>query len=189
MICKWSSKGKGSTSATQAVLNSANISSIQSTDIAGGIVGHCRVDGAFTNYTSGRETYSAFCKINNCINYGAIGATSSGGLIGEMELGKHGYEYVGRITIENSFWLYDIVNNIGNESHLGSAHEDSYKNYCSVNSPSNWFGRNNISCFLNGSSEDVVELLNNWALYNGKTEYKKWKYETIDGFAVPVFDE
>ncbi len=82
------------------------------------------------------------------------------------------------INYNNSYWLYDLVNNIGQESGVGT------DNYIDA-----WYMHDNAGCYLKGSNQDIVTLLNNWVTSNGPTEYKKWKYETIDGFAVPVFDE
>lgn len=77
-------------------------------------------------------------------------------------------------------WLYDVANNIGQEYAV-----ENNKSYDTTH----WYSRTTSGCFLQGNSTDIVSLLNNWVATNsGTVTYKRWKYETIDGYACPVLE-
>ena len=138
---------------TLYVENNLNVGNLKGSSAVGGILG-------YLDYYRGY----CYCHLNNSVNY------STGGLVGIVE---------DIDDCKGGYWLYDIVNNIGQEDGIGG-------NYTNIDS---WFNRNSSACFIKGT-DDLVEQLNSWVSSNsGEYTYKKWKYETVDGYACPVFDE
>lgn len=140
-----------------------------SSSCAGGIVGYL-YNIAGTYY--GTSTTSLY----NCINYSNISATELlGGLVGG---GRYSHNSDSEVVIENSYWLFDIVSNVGLESGFG----------IDVGVTGSYFTRSSSSCILI-TGYDLVSSLNDWinntADYN---KYRLWIYETIDGFACPDFE-
>ncbi len=140
----------------------------------GGIVGYvflfsCRY------YSS--KIATAEIHVENCCNNGR---DFQYGLIGSIERTTSTYNYyytdASIVDISHSYWLYDIVNNIGNEfGYSGNM--------------SSWYNRNAAGCYLKSSNEDIVTLLNNWVSTNsGTITYKCWRYETINEYACPVLE-
>lgn len=197
-----------------AIYNCQNEGQVFATAIGsevGGIIGHIYVDGE----QGGKPYYTQYlstCRLSNLNNLGNItGANSQvGGIIGCITIGKDGPGIVeivnsnsnaeksvkgglvGAVKIDwwdtakcgisaiKSYWLFDIANNIGIEAGVGSGASIS----------ASWYNHNSSGCYLKGSNEDIVTLLNNWVSSNsGTTAYRRWKYETIDGYACPVFED
>lgn len=149
-------------------LNRGHISA--SNSCAGGIIGYL-YNVAGTYY--GTSTTSLF----NCINYSDVSSVEySGGLVGG---GSYHSNSDSEVIIENSYWLFDLVNNIGLESGFG----------IDLDVVGSYFTRSSSSCFLI-SGNDLVSSLNEWI--NNSADYNKylhWKYEIIDGFACPVLEK
>lgn len=147
----------------------------------GGIIG-C-ADLLHCEYRSGNAYHSvrSYIYMENCSN---SGLDANYGLVGTIitrsvnRSDSNGYQ-IGHTdpSFNNSYWLYDVVNNIGNEAGFEG-------------NVSAWFNHNASGCYLKDSSEDIVTLLNNWVSSNsGTTIYRRWKYEMIDGYACPVFED
>lgn len=160
------------------IMNCNNTGNI--TGAGGGIIGYVYIKSYhYKRYVNG-DMFPASIQMNNCCSNAC---NASYGLVGVIEKdyyqkGNSDYGDAGSWTINNCYWLYDIVNNIGNESGYG-------------NDVSSWYNHNASGCYLKGdTSKDIVTLLNNWVSSNsGTVTYKRWKYKTIDGFACPVFEE
>ena len=142
--------------------NSGNIiSSSSSNGGCGGICGYIYCSRSYV------------LQIHNNVNLGEIvGESSYHAIIGYYSTSSISY-------YTNNHWLFDIVNNKGMESGCG----DDIKN---VDSSNSWFNHDDSQC-VDSSGNDLIQQLNSWVSSN--PGHKKWKYETIDGYACPVFDE
>lgn len=152
-----------------SIKNCNNAGSVKGIIAGGGIIGYLIVD-AVSDRCRSNTFYISYMNLYNCCNNGQ---NATYGLIGVK-----GGKGVGRVDITNSYWLYDIVNDIGNEAGIAG-------------DVSSWYNHNASGCYLKGDTgKDIVTLLNNWVSNNsGSVTYKRWKYKTIDGFACPVFEE
>ncbi len=174
--------------------NSGNITAVNSSAYAGGIVGWLNCDVSNSGYNSN-------IRILNCLNTGSISSTYAGGICGYIDLYGYGssvihpnlsncvncaskglvgtYKSDGSNTIDTGYWLFEIVSNIGQESGVGSYSETR-----------RWFNRDALGCYVKGE-EDLLTKLNAFVDDNQSESIvlKKWKYEIIDGYACPVFDE
>lgn len=116
---------------------------------------------------------SSSVTIKNSVNTGTItGGSRRGGLLGSGTPKQ----------IENCYWVYSVSANIGCPNPNGQ-NSDSYDDSFS-------FVMTNTACYLAPTyTEDLLQKLNNWVSSNsGTTTYKRWKYETIDGYACPVLE-
>ena len=185
------------------IKNSYNEAEITATNgIAGGVIGKMEIIGT---------TEMINVSIINCYNVAPVTATTAGGLCGNLSSTYNYDNYYGRIRgsanayfnncITNSaefflgnyveiayddysnnynewsggYWLNDIVSNVGHES--GAANQTVIDR---------WFNRDAKGCYVKGT-DDLLTILNNFV--NSNSGLKKWKYETVDGYACPVFDE
>ena len=168
------------------VINSANYANIEAV-CAGGICGYAKGIGTFIKWTYGRDNFIGIVSFENCINNSnIISSNTAGAILGYAESHEHSsYLYAGQFVVKNTFWLNDIASLIGIEHVYGDTNrteEHSVEN-------SGWYSHNTSQCMFNDT--DVVDLLNQWVINNSNADitYKKWKYETVDGYACPVFDE
>lgn len=167
------SKCYGYNSGRYANINVANVinkGTIDANQIAGGIIGYL-YNHAGTYYGTSHTT------LNNCVNYSVVVANSNkGGVVGYASFSD-------TLALNNTYWLYDIVNNIGLESGFG------YMSNYGITNDSLYFMRSDKSCILKNGS-DLINVLNQWIDNNSdNTHLKKWKYEIIDNYACPVWDE
>lgn len=148
-----------------SIRNCNNTGSVRGTKASGGIVGYVTVGRAYDSWEN--KSHPSELNINNCCNNGQ---DATYGLVG-LKNGE------GNININNSYWLYDIVNDMGNEAGIAG-------------NVSSWYNHNASGCYLKGDTgKDIITLLNSWVSNNsGSVTYKRWKYKTIDGFACPVFE-
>lgn len=171
--------GKNYNTVTVYIYNSYNRGDIDITklNVSGGICGSCSLFGMQcpTCYYAYQHLSSLY--IVNCVNNSN---SNNLGILGsyDAQTSQSGETRSYSVKYNNSYWLYDLVNNFGHETGVGT------DNYIDA-----WYMHDNAGCYLKNSHDDIVTLLNNWVNTNGPTDYKKWKYESIDGFAVPVFDE
>lgn len=156
--------------------NNSNNATIFGT-YSGGIVGYIYADSShYYKDNDGR----AFVYVANCCNTADCG---DGGLVGYMDARYYSpnskYYNYSRCIDADSYWLYDISNNIGNEVSVGNETDNS-----------NWFYHTSSGCYMKDTEEDVVERLNAWVSdpSNSDFVYRHWKYETIDGYACPVLE-
>ena len=116
---------------------------------------------------------NASVTIKNSVNTGNItGGSRRGGLLGSGTPEQ----------IENCYWVYSVSDNIGCPKPNGQ-NSASYDGSFS-------FVMTNTACYLAPTyTEDLLQKLNNWVSSNsGTTTYKRWKYDTIDGYACPVLE-
>ena len=60
--------------------------------------------------------------------------------------------------------------------------EDEYEN-------NGYFTRSSSSCTLiQLGGKDLVDELNRWVNENDPSTYRRWKYETVNGYACPVLE-
>lgn len=172
------------------ISNAVNHCKIIGKRCVGGLVG-----GGSANYVGDYELF-------NCLNDGHIsGSDDVGGVVGgdypqvdflnccnyaDITNGYGINQHTGggvskyHTTAVNCFWLNDIVNNKGVEAGFGTTVFEEQTN-CG------YFTRSATSCSLiQLDNKDLVEELNKWVEENGTDKYRKWKYETKDGFAIPV---
>ena len=173
------------------VINCTNYGSVEGTyndDInIGGIVGgsygttveiincgnHGAIYGTPYAYIGGIMGADASVTIKNSVNTGNItGGSRRGGLLGSGTPEQ----------IENCYWVYSVSDNIGCPKPNGQ-NSASYDGSFS-------FVMTNTACYLAPTyTEDLLQKLNSWVSSNsGTTTYKRWKYETIDGYACPVLE-
>ncbi len=165
------------------IYNCANYAKIEG-QYSGGICGYAEAIGSFTNRTYGKETYLGIIEFSNCINNSVLLSVSYAGAIlgyGECVLYSTNF-YGGTISINSSYWLNDIANQIGIEAGCGGTNHE----WSEVSS--GWYSHNNSSCLFNNN--DILLLLNQWVTGNSNStnQYKIWKYTTIEGYACPVFE-
>lgn len=156
--------------------NCSNLGQIVGETYAGGICGNVYVAGAYYHGNGGYSDYpgnQGQIGINNCVN------TNINGLIGNLSFGNsyptHSSYYQSVFwDYSNSYYLYDISNNIGQENPIGTE-----------SGSGNYYTRSAVGCYLKGNkSNDIVDLLNTGAQSN--STYLNWKYELIDGYVCPV---
>lgn len=157
-------------------LNIGNIYNADQQSLSGGLIGQLYMAGCTLTYSHKYYPKSVSLYINNCIS-------ESAGMIGKVTkyYNKNtGYSLSLAVTLDytHCYWLYDIVNNKGREVGVWT---DKYID--------SWYLHDGSACYLKNTNEDIVTLLNEWVSSNGSIDYKSWRYQTIDGFAVPVFDE
>lgn len=167
------------------IYNCANYARVEG-QYAGGMCGYAKAIGSFTNRTYGKETYLGFADVTNCINNATIISNGSAGAIyGYAECAVYSTNfYGGRILINSSYWLNDVANQIGLEPAYGNT------NYQCTQTSDGWYSHNGNSCMLN-NGDDIISLLNQWVFTssNATILYKRWKYEIVNGFACPVFED
>ncbi len=147
---------------TLFINNDINKGIVKGTSQVGGLIGLYRG----MTYYGGNHSH---CNIENSLNY------STHGIIGSLD-SESGYNYN---LYDGGYWMYDIVNNVGQETGIVDLNIDVER----------WFNRDSSGCYIKGT-DDLVEQLNSWVSSNsGEYTYKTWKYETVDGYACPVFDE
>lgn len=169
------------------VTNCANYCSITGNMNIGGLIGGQHVhSGGLTK------------DIINCINYGEIkGETNIGGIIGASHTDKlyNCCNYSNVITgagilsqsyytttARNCFWLNDAAGNVGVEAGFIDTDDIEQEN-CG------YFTRSSSNCSLiQLDGKDVVDELNRWVDENGPSTYRRWKYETVNGYACPVLE-
>ena len=139
--------------------------------------------------------------ITNCINYGDIAKTGNTDAVGGI-IGGHAYTEIhlknccnysnvagygirgngnGASTVINCFWLNDISGDMGTEAGF-NYQEDEYENF-------GYFTRSSSSCTLiQLGGKDLVDELNRWVNENDPSTYRRWKYETVNGYACPVLE-
>ncbi len=178
-ICGYMRKG--------TVTNCANHCSVTGNTNVGGLIG-------------GQHTHSGGLtkNITNCANYGQIkGDTNVGGIIGAShnDILYNCCNYSNVITgagildqsyyttiAENCFWLNDVAGNAGVEAGFIDTGDVEQEN-CS------YFTRSSSSCTLiQLGGKDVVDELNRWVNENDPSTYRRWKYETVNGYACPVLE-
>ena len=165
---------------TTSIVNSFNCGSITGNN-RGGICGRIKLYCCAHNNRYGNFFYfKTIVNVFNCIN------NSNCTVCGHYSLDypSGGYNFKdsdsGMILSGTTHWLYDVANNIGQEYAV-----ENNKSYDTTH----WYSRTTSGCFLQGNSTDIVSLLNNWVATNsGTVTYKRWKYETIDGYACPVLE-
>ena len=60
--------------------------------------------------------------------------------------------------------------------------EDEYENF-------GYFTRSSSGCSLiQLGGKDLVDELNRWVDENDPSTYRRWKYETVNGYACPVLE-
>lgn len=142
--------GYGNTSSKNEIINSINY---------GNIIGGAGLVGYWSSGT-----------ILNCSNYSNI-ANNNGGIICKT------YNYT---TMQNCFWLNDVVNNFGVENMVGTSGK-----WKSVNC--SFYSRSSSKCqLLQLGNKDLIDELNKWVDENGSSTYRKWEYKTMDGYACPA---
>lgn len=214
-ICGYNEiKSKGDISITP-IYNCQNQGIIQSENFAGGILGYSYLKSTSESLYANSEIY---CDINNCSNIASVYAEKSGGIVGYVyaysihHSGNSGcaiirinscnnnghclnggivgymdsnyynpnnsYLNYSKCILNYSYWLYDVSNDLGQELGIGNEPDSNQ-----------WYYHNSTGCYLNNTNEDIVSLLNNWISSNYDTIiYRRWKYETIDGYACPVLE-
>ena len=111
----------------------------------------------------------------NCCNYSDVTG------YGIIEYQSYGYD----CRAVNCFWLNDIAGNKGVE--IGFDMEaterfDAFEN-------NGYFTRSSSSCTLiQLGGKDLVDELNRWVNENDPSTYRRWKYETVNGYACPVLE-
>lgn len=162
------------------ITNVINRGSIDANNYAGGIIGYLYND-AGTYYGTSYTTMS------NCVNYSNVTVSDSysykGGIIGYAKYSTNSDE---QLTLVNVFWLNDIVNNVGLE--IGFGYIQPMNGGVPELNNCLYFMRSNTSCMLS-SEADLNSTLNQWIDDNTDSSLRKWKYEIIDGYATPVFEE
>lgn len=163
------------------IRNCANYGHVNGT-YAGGICGYASASGSFTNTTYGTETYIGFVRIINSINNATVQGANYGALVGHAQCAYSSSRYWGQVSVGNSYWLYDISSQIGNEKGIGSTNKTDYED------PYKWYIRANGICSFNNT--DLLSLLNNWVnnATTSDSSFLHWKYETVSGYSVPVFE-
>lgn len=143
------------------------------------------------SYTGGIGGYAL---ATNCLNLAEVKNSSSsafrGGINGygsatncmnyrPIPNGGYGISGDSGCLLSNCYWIFEPANNIGNQYPKPNA------------SSGTSFVRMTDQCLIAPDyTLDLVEQLNSWVSSNsGEYTYKKWKYETVDGYACPVFDE
>lgn len=178
-ICGYMRKG--------TVTNCANHCSVTGNTNVGGLIGgqHAHSGGLTKNIT-------------NCANYGQIkGETNVGGIIGAShnDILYNCCNYSNVITgagildqsyytttAENCFWLNDVAGNVGVEAGFIDTGDVEQEN-CS------YFTRSSSGCTLiQLGGKDLVDELNRWVDENDPSTYRRWKYETVNGYACPVLE-
>lgn len=165
---------------TTSIANSFNCGDITGNN-RGGICGRIKLYCCAHNNRYGNYFYfKTIVNVFNCIN------NSNCTICGHYSLDypSGGYNFKdsdsGMFLSGTTYWLYDVANNIGQEYAI-----ENDKSY----DITHWYTRTTSGCFLQGNSTDIVSLLNSWVSSNsGTTTYKRWKYETIDGYACPVLE-
>lgn len=165
---------------TSSIANSFNCGDITGNN-RGGICGRIKLYCCAHNNRYGNYFYfKTIVNVFNCIN------NSNCTICGHYSLDypSGGYNFKdsdsGMFLSGTTYWLYDVANNIGQEYAI-----ENDKSY----DIAHWYTRTTSGCFLQGNSTDIVSLLNNWVSSNsGATTYKRWKYDTIDGYACPVLE-
>lgn len=168
-------------------INVVNQSSVSGVGCVGGIFG-----GGYANYTGD-------VSILNCLNTGNItGKENVAGVVGTCDRGtifnvcsiaekNEGlgiladsyFEY--STDVKNCYWLNNVTANKGIEKGFNIYQE--FQN-CS------YFTQSADGCpLLQLNNIDLVETLNQWVEDNGVDKYCKWKYEFVDGFALPVMEQ
>ncbi len=176
---------------TVTITNSVNRCSVTGDECVGGLAG-----GGYANYVGNFV-------ITNSANYGTIsGNEDVGGIVGgdypEVILTNccnysdvNGYGIVEGVSAGyqtyycdaiNCFWLNDIAGNMGVEEGFGFDKFETYEN-CG------YFTRSSSNCSLiQLDGKDVVDELNRWVDENDPSTYRRWKYETVNGYACPVLE-
>ena len=149
---------------------------------AGGICGYASASGSFTNRTYGKETYIGYVMIINSINNATVQGANCGALVGHAQCAYSSSRYWGDVSVGDSYWMYDISSQIGNEKGIGSTNKTDYED------PYKWYIRANGICSFNNT--DLLSLLNNWVnnATTSDSSFLHWKYETVGGYSVPVFE-
>lgn len=163
--------------------NCINTGFVQGTQ-CGGIVGLVTACSAYYHSQGNGSHYVyANCGFYNVVN---ISDNSCTGEWSTASLGST-YGYGCFFDVSKTYWLNDIVNNIGEEKAISVISGTSAS---SSNNSDNWFTRDGAGCYKKGTNEDIVTLLNNWInTQSDGITYKRWKYTTKDGYACLVFDE
>ena len=128
---------------------------------------------ASTNYTGGiiGGDYYTHIQLKNCCNYSNV---EGNGIMGSGNRAS--------IAI-NCFWLNDVAGNIGVET--GLTDPSNYEEY----ENNGYFTRSSSSCTLiQLGGKDLVDELNRWVNENDPSTYRRWKYETVNGYACPVLE-
>ena len=158
-------------------------------------INRCQISGIWSGGLFGYGGTSMNNKIINCVNYGDISGYA--GLIGYWSSGtilnccNHSnvtggcgliYRTYNYTTIENSFWLNDIANNVGTEQPTDS-------NGRWEKTDCGYYTRNSTNCpIITIGDKDLVDALNEWVNENDPSTYRRWKYETVNGYACPVLE-
>ena len=180
LIYPGSTMAGSSMSLTSSIANSFNCGDITGNN-RGGICGRIKLYCCAHNNRYGNYFYfKTIVNVFNCIN------NSNCTICGHYSLDypSGGYNFKdsdsGMFLSGTTYWLYDVANNIGQEYAI-----ENDKSY----DIAHWYTRTTSGCFLQGNSTDIVSLLNNWVSSNsGTTTYKRWKYDTVDGYACPVLE-
>ena len=168
------------------IINSENYATVKGYRQAGGIIGtsasrsiivtNCINYGYITSTysnTSGSEYAGGIvgagsCTVLNCCNYSNI--TGGVGIIGGRD----------RISVQNCFWLNDIVSNQGVEKGVYSTNLENSSNF-------GYYVLSSGRCILMQlENKDLVETLNEWVDNNDPVTYFRWSYGTRNGNACPV---
>ena len=174
--------------------NSQNRCNVSGSSYVGGIVGGNRNNTYYTisntaNYGdvvstgTGTNSYAGGIIgasygnsiITNCCNYSDITG------YGIIEYQSYGYG----CSAVNCFWLNDIAGNKGVEIGFdmdATERFDAFEN-------NGYFTRSSSSCTLiQLGGKDLVDELNRWVNENDPSTYRRWKYETVNGYACPVLE-
>ncbi|MCR5071050.1 MAG: carboxypeptidase regulatory-like domain-containing protein [Bacteroidales bacterium] len=144
------------------VSNCNNIGAIEDGSSCGGICGEIFLSAKYASSEYYSHGYAFY--LSNSANTGKFG------LIGKISSNSsyNTHDYSG------SYWLYDIVNDLGQENAR-----------CDVLETGDYYTRTASACYLKGdTSKDIVTLLNNWVAEN--SGHLSWKYgKSYDGYARP----
>ena len=143
------------------IINCYNTGKVVGVSNVGGIEGSAGINGYNTVYNE---------SVKNCYNAGEVNATNgAAGVIGQVDIETQTPDYIGKVFIENAFYL-NTTANVG----IGGTVPEEY-----VEGSTTPFGEDQLLTLLNS--------LNTWVDHNNTDNvYKTWKFGD-DGY--PEFAE
>ena len=161
------------------IKNSINNGAVFGENI-GGICGYCDLYCCAHNNRYGNFFYfKTIVYMNNCVN------NSNNAVCGYYSAThpEGDYQYMdsdSKLALSGStYWLLDIVNNVGKEYAIENKKEYDREH---------WYSHSSTSCLVTNTS-DLLDILNRWCQNNNSKEWDRWIYKTIDGYACPVLDK